>query len=114
MSDDDDDDLFTYNPRARATDPDTSAEAVESIDVSKQALLVLKAYVLAGRDLMDWEAYRLAGFPPGRTSHQRCSDLRHKGHIERTDHKGRTPSNKAAYYCRLTEQGRAYFRENYI
>jgi hypothetical protein len=94
---------------ARADDPATSHEAAETIDVSAQAFRVLTSYV-SGRPLLDHDAYRIAGFPAGRTSHQRCSDLRDAGFIERTGERARTPSGKAGYLCRITPRGLAYWR----
>jgi hypothetical protein len=107
--DDEDDgetpDLFTSH--ARGTDPLTSHEAAASISIRAQALQVLRSY-WNDRELIDHAAYRLAGFPSGRTSHQRCSDLRAAGFIERTGGRGQTPSGRSAYLCRITEQGRKY------
>jgi hypothetical protein len=104
---------MTYDPfeflsrHARITDPLTSHEAADSVNISLQAKLVLRAYS-RGQPLLDHDAYRLAGFPPGRTSHQRCSDLRDAGFIERTGERGRTPSGKAGYLCKITAKGIDY------
>lgn len=102
-------DLFG-NPHARASDPDTSQETAESIDVTRQALRVLFAYA-GGKALLDHEAYRLVGFPEGRTSHQRCSDLRERGMIVRVG-QGTTPFGKPAQLCRITDRGRQYLRDS--
>jgi hypothetical protein len=90
---------------ARRYDPDTSHATARRIKILSQATRVLKAYAITGRELTDHDAYRLAGFPPGRTSHQRCSDLRWWGFIERTDKRGLTPSGHTGWTCRITELG---------
>ena len=92
-------------PRARRYDPDTSKETARRIRYLSQAIKVLKAYAITGRELLDHDAYRLAGFPPGRTSHQRCSDLRDWGLIERTGKRGLTPSGHSGTTSRITELG---------
>jgi hypothetical protein len=90
---------------ARRYDPDTAQETARRIKLLSQAVTVLKAYAITGRELTDHDAYRLAGFPPGRTSHQRCSDLRYLGYIARTGKRGLTPSGHSAWTCRITEVG---------
>lgn len=97
-------DLFEH---ARRYDPDTSKETARRVRITSQAIKVLYAYRLAGRALLDHDAYKLAGFPAGRTSHQRCSDLRHFGFIERTG-RGVTPSGNSGYVCMITKRGLAY------
>jgi hypothetical protein len=72
-----------------------------------QARLVLRSYK-HHIPLIDHDAYSLAGFPGGRTSHQRCSDLRDAGLIERTGERGTTPSGKGAYKCAITAKGMEY------
>ena len=64
-----------------------------------------QAYAVTGRELLDHDAYRLAGFLPGRTSHQRCSDLRDWGFIARTGKRGLTPSGHTGHLCSITELG---------
>lgn len=100
--------LFDH-PHARNSDPDTSHEAAEQLNITAQAIRVLQAYA-TGDELIDHEAYRIVGFPPGRTSHQRCSDLRDRGYIARTGERRLTPSGKAAYVCRITEAGIGFLR----
>jgi hypothetical protein len=90
---------------ARRYDPDTSKATAARIRILSQATRVLKAYAITGRELTDHDAYRLAGFPPGRTSHQRCSDLRWWGFIERVGKRGLTPSGHTGHLCRITELG---------
>jgi hypothetical protein len=97
------DDLSGPNEHARRYDPDTSKETARRIKLHAQMMVVLKSY-RTGRALIDHDAYRLAGFPPGRTSHQRCSDLRAKGCIERVG-RGITPSRHSAYTCKITSAG---------
>jgi hypothetical protein len=91
-------------PHARKSDPDTSHDAAASINITEQALIILRAYQ-DGRPLLDVDAYRRAGFPPHACDGQRCSDLRRAGFIERTGAKGETPSGKSAYLCRITQAG---------
>lgn len=92
---------------ARITDPDTSRDAVP-VNLSDQAYRVLRAY-RTGLELLDHDAYRLVGMDNGgRMAHQRCSDLRKAGMIERTGRRGQTPSGKAGYVCRITPRGLAY------
>ena len=97
------------NPRhhARASDPPTSHEAATAINITEQAIVILRAY-RDRRPLLDVEAYRRAGFPPHACDGQRCSDLRHAGYIARTGERGATPSGRAAYYCMITPTGSAY------
>jgi hypothetical protein len=99
-------DLFA-GPHARASDPDTSHEAVASIDISAQAFRILRSY-RNGRPMLDVEAYQLAGFPPHACDGQRCSDLRNAGYIERTGDRAITPSGKRGYLCKITWSGIAY------
>jgi hypothetical protein len=99
-----------YSPHARASDPDTSHEAVAEINITGQARVILESY----RDvdsLLDVDAYRLAGFPPHACDGQRCSDLRRTGLIARTGDKAVTPSGKKAHLCRITARGAAYLEE---
>ena len=103
---DDEDDLFGYKPEkhARRLDPDTSKDTARRMHIRAQALIVLRAYA-SGREILDHSAYRIAGFPPGRTSHQRCSDLRQWGWIERTGTRAQTPSGHSGFVCRITPLG---------
>jgi hypothetical protein len=100
-------DLFDW-AHARATDPATSHEAAASIDLSGQALRVLRAYHETDRALLDHDAYRLVGLGGNRLCHQRCSDLRAKGLIARTGDRAETPSGKSGYLCRITRAGRIF------
>lgn len=103
---DDDWDLFSWS-HARASDPDTSHEAVP-INLSEQAYRVLQAYIKVDYPILDHTAYVLVGFGhKDMRAHQRCSDLRHGGFIERCG-RGVTPSGKSGYLCRITPRGRAY------
>ena len=99
-------DLFDW-ARARASDPATSHEAAASIDVTTQALRVLRAYLEHDRALLDHDAYRLVGLGGDRLCHQRCSDLRAKGFIARTGERARTPAGKSGFLCRITPAGRS-------
>jgi hypothetical protein len=102
---------FEDLPHARPNDPATSHEAVP-VNLSQQAFQVLRAYSMTDpRAILDHDAYRLVGLDNGgRLTHQRCSDLRAKGMIERTKDRGRTPSGKAGYLSRITQKGRDYLR----
>jgi hypothetical protein len=106
-------DLFDADyAHARTSDPATSHEAIPR-NISGQALRVLWSYD-GGAHLLDHRAYELAGLE----GHQRCSDLRATGLIERIMingvlQRGRMPSGKAGYLCRITPAGRAYLgKEN--
>jgi hypothetical protein len=108
MNDDDWPPLDEPETHARRYDPDTSRDTARRIRILSQAVTVLRAYAITGRELIDHDAYRLAGFPGGRTSHQRCSDLRDWGFIERVGKRGLTPSGHSAHLCRITELGVRY------
>lgn len=95
--------MFPDLPRRQ--EPDTPEATARRMHLRSQCLTVLRAYS-SGRELIDHDAYRLAGFPPGRTSHQRCADLRVLGWIERTGARGKTPSGHSAWMSRITELGR--------
>lgn len=95
-------------PHARRHDPDTSHRTARRIKMTSQAARVLRVYASTQRELIDHDAYRLAGFEGGRLTHQRCSDLRHWNFIARTGNKGQTPSGNAAHKCRITELGMRY------
>jgi hypothetical protein len=97
-------------PHARRRDPATSHAAAGSIDISAQAWKVLQAYK-TGRAMLDHDAYKLVGIAEEdqkRFAHQRCSDLRAARLIERTGDRGITPSGKAGYLCRITEEGKNF------
>lgn len=91
------------NPTSRLT-PDRLDRTAPNIPLHSQALRVLMAYG-TGNMLLDHDAYRLAGLGGDRGTHQRCSDLRSAGYISRTNHRGMTPSGKAAWLCRITPAG---------
>ncbi len=99
-------DLFE-STHARASDPATSHEAAATINITAQALRILRSYH-NGTALLDYDAYCLAGFPPNARDGQRCSDLRHAGFIERTGERAETPSGKSGYLCRITSAGRHF------
>jgi hypothetical protein len=101
-------DLFDYM-HSRPTDPLTSHEAAAAINITAQALRILRAY-RSGAALLDHDAYFHAGFPPNARDGQRCSDLRKAGFIERTGGRDRTPSGRAGYLCRITPAGLAYLK----
>lgn len=98
-----------WDPRAHARrgDPSTSHQAAAQVNVSDQARRVLFAYA-SGQALLDVEAYRRAGYTSASGLHQRCSDLRQAGLIERTGQKAQTPSGRLGYLCRITEVGLIY------
>jgi len=92
---------------ARLTDPSTSYAAVP-VNITAQAFKILQQYARAARhglELIDHDAYMLAGFHPNARDGQRCSDLRRLGLIERIKDRGRTPSGKLGHYCRITDKG---------
>ena len=93
-------------PHARPTDPDTSHRAVP-VNITDQAWKILQVYK-SGRELLDHDAYELAGYGPNARDGQRCSDLREAGLIARTGNRGITPSGKAGHLCRITEDGKNY------
>lgn len=99
-----DQDDFFGGPRehAQKNAVDTSIDAVAKIDITKQATKILWAYA-DGAALLDEEAYRRHGMD----GHQRCSDLRAKGLIERVDKKI-TRHGDPGYRCRITDLGRAF------
>jgi|SRR4051812_18780999 hypothetical protein len=99
-------DLFDW-AHARASDPLTSHEAVP-VNITAQALRILRAYYEHDRAILDNDAYRLAGLESSRAKSQRCSDLRKVGFIERTGERGQTPSGHSGYLCRITPEGRAF------
>jgi len=97
-------------PHARRTDPQTSKDTAARIDISAQAWRVLQAYK-TGRALLDHDAYKLVGIAEEnqkRFAHQRCSDLRANGLIERTGDRGVTPSGNTGYLCRITQEGKNF------
>jgi hypothetical protein len=102
---------FRAPSHARRSDPSTSHEAAASINISYQALRILRSYK-DGQALLDYEAYRLAGFPPNARDGQRCSDLRHAEFIERTGERALTPSGKSGYLCRITKAGLEYLAQS--
>jgi hypothetical protein len=109
-------DLFDFDssPHARRGDPATSHEAVPK-NLPAQALRVLRGY-RSGDAILDHDAYRRIGLAHSGWTHQRCSDLRKRGLIERVEVdgvylRGKTPSGKAGYLCRITKAGRDYLAQ---
>lgn len=98
--------VFNF-PHARRSDPNTSKAAAASIDISAQAWKILQVYK-SGRELLDHDAYELAGYGPNARDGQRCSDLREAGLIARTGNRGITPSGKAGHLCRITQEGKNF------
>jgi hypothetical protein len=94
----------TDQDRPQRLEADTLARTARRVRPHSHAARVLRAY-LTGRALIDHDAYRLAGFPTGRTSHQRCSDLRDLGLIERTPQRGLTPTGHSAWKSTITAAG---------
>lgn len=92
---------------ARASDPDTSFEAVPD-NISEQAMKVLASYYHHRKPMLDWVAYALAHMGERRLANQRCSDLRRYGFIERCG-RGVTPSGNSGYLCRITQAGIDYY-----
>ena len=88
---------------ARNTDPDTSHAAVPH-DTTAQARQVLRAYA-NGDLLLDEVAYERVGL----TGHQRCTDLRRDGLIQRID-RATTKLGKRGYRCRITFAGRLFLK----
>jgi hypothetical protein len=99
-------DLFDF-PHSRWSDPDTSKEAVKSVPVTAQALVILRSYA-SGAALLDVDAYRHAGFPSHACDGQRCSDLRKQDFIRRTGNRAKTPSGKSGHLCIITESGQQF------
>ena len=93
---------------ARDTDPDTSHDAIPN-NITEQALRVLAGY-RNGDAILDHIAYARVGMDThlARLAHQRCSDLRHAGFIERIGQRAPTPSGKFGHLCRITDAGREY------
>jgi hypothetical protein len=104
--------MIAAHPHARTGDPSTSHEAVPE-HLTEQALRVLFSY-RDGEPLLDFDAYRRAGFGPHARDGQRCSDLRHAGFIERTGKRKLTPSGKFGHLCRITSAGQDYLQLNPI
>lgn len=90
---------------ARANDPWTSHEAARTINMNAQRHRVLGAYYRHRHEMIDHQAYIYCGMPQAGWAHQRCSDLRDAEWIELTGNIGRTPSNKSARMCIITDKG---------
>jgi hypothetical protein len=110
-----------YQPHARASDPQTSHDAVPH-NITEQMLRVLRGYA-DGVARTDHDAYTRVGMFYG--DRQRCTDLRDDGLIERVPDpvqppdgektvylRGKTPSGKAGYLCVITPAGRQYLKDN--
>jgi hypothetical protein len=102
-------DLWEARTHSRTSDPQTSHDAAEAINITRQARRILSSYK-SGLALLDVQAYQRAGFAPHACDGQRCSDLRTAGLIERTGAKAITPSGKYGYLCRITDLGQKYLR----
>ena len=90
---------------ARRNDPDTSTQAAAQVKVTEQMLQVLAAYA-DGVELLDEQAYALAGFRAAHHARQRCSDLRRAGLIGRVGRTAKTISGRSAHLCKITDAGR--------
>jgi hypothetical protein len=94
---------------ARNSDPATSHEAVPK-NITAQMRRVLRGY-RDGEARLDHDAYRIVGLTVDMNgARQRCSDLRRFKLIERTGERGKTPSGKAGYLCRITPAGLKYLK----
>lgn len=91
---------------ARRNDPDTSTQAAAQVKVTEQMLQVLAAYADGG-ELLDEQAYAIAGFRAAHHARQRCSDLRRAGLIGRVGRTAKTVSGRSAHLCKITDAGRA-------
>lgn len=103
---------YSGPPHARAGDPETSHEAAAKVErkISKTCAQILRAYA-SGLAITDHEAYRRVGLDNGgRFTHQRCSDLRSGGYIERLKDRGLTPSGNSAFLSRITPKGKQFLR----
>ena len=89
---------YTDLPLFRATDPDTSRNAVPRR--GSQAMQILALY--ANRDLTDEKAVELSGLNGG---WKRCSDLRRLGLIAFAGYYGKTESGCNAMVCSITMAG---------
>jgi hypothetical protein len=90
---------------ARRTDPDTSHATAKLVKMNAQRYRVLGSYYKHRREMIDHEAYALAGMHQSGYAHQRCSDLRNAGWIVPTGNKGTTPFKKPARKCVITTTG---------
>ena len=93
--------MITFDdlPLFRATDPDTSRNAVPRR--GSQAMQILALY--ANRDLTDEKAVELSGLNGG---WKRCSDLRSLGFIADTGERRTLSSGKQGMVCAITPAGK--------
>jgi hypothetical protein len=82
----------TDQDRPQRLEADTLARTARRVRPHSHAARVLRAY-LTGRALIDHD------------SHQRCSDLRDLGLIERTPQRGLTPTGHSAWKSTITAAG---------
>jgi hypothetical protein len=100
---------------ARTGDPWTSHAAVPK-NITAQMIRVLKGY-RDGVMRTDHDAYAIVSMDVEMNgARQRCTDLRHAGFIERVTVdgvllRGKTPSGKYGYLCRITPAGRDYLNK---
>ena len=93
--------MITFDdlPLFRATDPDTSRQAVPRR--GSQALRILALYEYA--DLTDEQAVQISGLVGG---WKRCSDLRNLGFISDTGERRTLASGKQGMICAITPAGK--------
>lgn len=104
---------------ARATDPDTSHDAVPTAAERKiQRLRVLRIYD-DGVARTDHDAYHLAGMIEHiNGARQRCTELRQREWIVRLEDeygeyiRGPTPSGRTGCLCAITQAGRDALKEH--
>ena len=92
--------MITFDdlPLFRATDPDTSRNAVPRR--GSQAMNILSLYLHG--DLTDEQAVEVSGFVGG---WKRCSDLRRLGYIKDTGDRRTTQGGCKAMVCAITSAG---------
>ena len=92
--------MITFDdlPLFRATDPDTSRNAVPRR--GSQAMSILSLYLHG--DLTDEQAVEVSGFVGG---WKRCSDLRRLGYIRDTGDRRTTQGGCKAMVCAITPAG---------
>ena len=92
--------MITFDdlPLFRATDPDTSRNAVPRRGSQAMTILALFEY----SDLTDEQAVEITGLVGG---WKRCSDLRRLGYITDTGERRKTLGGCQAMVCRITPAG---------
>lgn len=100
------DDLFTYRPAARNTDPVTSHQAAQRHPFKRQkdclAVLIVHSHHPAG--LTDFELAHMMRRQQTSVGKRR-GELRDSGLIEETEIKRKSPSGSPALVWRITEAG---------